>query len=531
MKDTISKMMKKETRLAFRLLAAMVFIVVAANLAGAQISESFRYTAGAAISGRNGGTGWAGAWSGGSGTITNSGLTYVGLPVTGNALGPSVAFPTRLFSQPITSCSVRMSVLIRSSTAGTPASQAVVGNFGAPIGNSFAIGDLPMADAQAGNWGMILPSGLRYYSNVPVTPNATVYLVLQIDFDYSGSSERFRLWVNPPALPNLATGTLPAVANATGFANLNSFNGILWQTQQSQVLDEIRVETIPCGCCDTMRVTPALNPPLNQSYRTFEIFNPSASSPICSIDINMTPNPHTTFWQGGQAFQNTGVGYPSTPVNFIFGSIPPAYRRLPTLAPNVMSAISNPLTSPAVVFNLGFDNTQAYNGTTTLTVNHCDGRKCYLEYTPWIVNPLYSDQPNTLSWRFNLRELSKEFLELTLTYDGGNGKSALQEFTAARWLGLSLPGESAEIYSIDGADVSGERAESKKLSLNSSKMTTNTALFEFSGLLEAGNPEQNGKTITLILKRNGGATVESKDVRLTLYDENANIIIFGNPQR
>jgi hypothetical protein len=525
-------MMKKEMLRAVKLLATVVLIFVAANSVAAQAYEPFSYRPGTPISsGPNGGTGWSGGWNTGTGAITNGGLSYPGLPVTGNALGPSGNFTYRLLQQPITDCSMRLAVLIRSDTNGTPGTQATVGNFGAPIGSSFTIGDLPQASPQAGNWGMQIANGQNFYSNVPVVAGETTYLVAQIDFNYSGANERFRLWVNPPALANLATGTLPAIP-ALEVTNLNiaSFNGVYWQTQQGQSVDEIRVERIPCGCCDTMRVTPVVNPPLNQDYRTFEIFNPSSpASPICSVDINMTPDPHTLYWQGGQAFQNIGVGNPSTPVNFTFGSNPPAYRRLPTLAPNVMSAISNPVTSPALRFNLGFDNTQAYNGVTTLTVNHCDGRKCILEYRPWIVTPMLSSDTELTAWRFNIRELSDELLEVTLTYDGERGKSELlPEANGARWLGLRLLKEDVEVYSIDGSEITTEKRESGKFSLSSSAMTPNGALFEFNGLL---TPEQNGRSITLLLKRKNGATLESKGLRLTLFDENANAIIAGIPQQ
>lgn len=527
-------MMKKETLRAFRLTAVIVFIFAATNWTIAQTYEPFSYTPGTATSSGtlNGGTGWSGAWGGGTGVITAPGLTYPGLPVAGNALGNSGNFTTRQLAQPINDCSMRIAVLIKSPVAGSLGSYASIGNFGAPIGSAFSIGDLTQPDPQAGNWGMQAGFGQNFYSNVPVVAGATVYLVAQIDFNASGNNERMRLWVNPPALANLATGTLPAVADIDiSSINIASFNGLYYQSFQGQSVDEIRVERIPCGCCDTMRVTPVVNPPLNQDYRTFEIFNPTPGSPICSIDINMTPNPHTFYWQGGQAFQNVATGYPSTPVNFTFGSTPPAYRRLPTLAPNVMSAISNPITSPAVRFNLGFDNTQAYNGTTTLTVNHCDGRKCILEYKPWIVTPMLAGEAELLPWKFNVRELNAELLEVTLTYDGERNKSKLwQESTGARWMGFGLPNDDVEIYSIDGIDAADAKKDGRKFSLSSSTMTANAALFEFNGLLTVGNREQNGRTITLLLKRKGKATIDPRELRLTLFDENANTIVSGIPQ-
>ncbi len=290
----------------------------------------------------------------------------------------------------------------------------------------------------------------------------------------------------------------------------------------------------PDVCCDKIRVSPYPNPPLNQDYRTFEIFNfKQPTSPICSIDINMQPAPPTTFWQGGMAFQNFNgtSGGLLNPVNFVFASSPPAYRRIPTLAPNMMSALSNPITSPAVKFNLGFDNTQPYNGVTVLTINHCDGTKCVLEYKPWIVNPAVTNgSPAELPWRFDVRELSADLLEITLMYTGGRRQIPMsRDAKGARWLGLRLLNEAAEIYSIDGPGISDER--SRKFSLSSSSKTANAALFEFSGLLNPANREQVGRTISLLVKKKSGEKPDANQFRLTLYDENANPIPVGTPQR
>jgi hypothetical protein len=282
-------------------------------------------------------------------------------------------------------------------------------------------------------------------------------------------------------------------------------------------------------CCDKLRVSPYPNPPLNQDYRTFEVFNfKQPTSPICSIDIDMQPLPPTTFWQGGMAFQNFNgtSGGPLSPVNFVYASIPPAYRRIPTLAPNMMSALSNPVTSAAVKFNLGFDNTQAYSGTTKLTINHCDGTKCVLEYKPWIVNPHTPGGPTP--WSVDIRDLSAELIEVTLTYQGGGRIPVSRDMKGARWLGLRLQNDGAEVYSIDGAEISNDK--SRKFSLVSSSKTADAALFEFNSLLSPGNREQNGRTITLLIKKKVGATIEPKQLHLTLFDENANPIMTGTPQ-
>lgn len=250
MKKAISKILKKEKLRAFQWLAAIMLIFVAANLAAAQVYDPFDYQPGIPTSSQtlNGGTGWIEPWGGGTGVTTSPGLTYPGLTVAGNALGESGNFPTRMLQQPISDCSMRIAVLIKSPIDGSPGTYAAMGNWGAPRGSNFIIGDLAQKDARAGNWGMI--AGLqKYYSNVPVLAGATVYLVAQIDFNASGDNERTRLWVNPPALNDLATGTLPAFADIDiTDNNIESFNGVWYQSGlQGQTIDEIRIEKISSG--------------------------------------------------------------------------------------------------------------------------------------------------------------------------------------------------------------------------------------------------------------------------------------------
>jgi hypothetical protein len=196
-----------------------------------------------------------------------------------------------------------------------------------------------------------------------------------------------------------------------------------------------------------------------------------------------------------------------------------------------MAAISNPLTSPAVIFNLGFDNTQPYSGATLLTVNHCDGRKCLLEYRPWIVNPTLLSDVN-LPWTYQARELNDGLVEVTLAYQSGRGRSDIsQEINGARWLGLRLPGDGTEIYSVDGVETGSEEKGSGKFNLNFSTKTANSALFEFDSLLDAKNREKGGRTITFVVKRADNEKFDPSRIRLTLYDENANVISTGFPRQ
>jgi hypothetical protein len=375
------------------------------------------------------------------------------------------------------------------------------------------------------------------YGNITVsklTSRATIHAFG--NFQYSVAALQLapdgKIYVARNNIPSLYVLLAPDTAN--GGWTLTPFNLAPGSTSRlglpTVVAGQFSCGPTPDVCCDKMRVSPYPNPPLNQDYRTFEVFNfKQPSSPICSIDISMQPLPHTVTWQGGQAtwlnISGTLNTLPSTPAGFVF-----PYTRLPTNG-NI-AAFSVPISSPAVKFNLGFDNTQAYNGVTKLIVNHCDGTKCVLEYGPWIVRPPTTpgDVWDAQQWSFDIRALSAELTEVTLTYQGGGARAGLpRESKGAKWLGVRLLSEGAEVYAIDGAGAADER--SRKFTLNSSSKTADAALFEFNGLLSPGNREQSGRTITLLIRKKGGAKIEPKELRLTLYDENANPITTGSPQR
>ena len=234
--------------LAGRKIGLTVALCLTVGVAPAHAAyEPFDYPANAAINNQAGGKGWGGPWLGCGSVVVAPGLTYPGLvPIpTGNSLGPTPGNAcTRTLPTPVLGAqgtSVVLRALVRSDVNGTPASQATLGNLS---GGTFIIGDLPQQDADAGEWGLQTTAG-RFYSNVPVVANDTVYLVAQIDFDVSGSgsSDRMRLWVNPPA----AYFTVAPQIDVTN-ADVGQFSGVFWQTQQQQRVDEISVETTKTSC-------------------------------------------------------------------------------------------------------------------------------------------------------------------------------------------------------------------------------------------------------------------------------------------
>lgn len=227
--------MKTHAKSGLGIICTLVCLFMMAHNANAQAYDPFS-------SFPNGGTGWAGPWAGGS--VATPGLTFNGLATSGNALGPATA--TRQLQTPVVGAagkSVVLQALIKSPVNGTPATQATLGNSPGGPGNNFIIGDLPQPDANANKWGMQNDCG-RFYSNKLVVANQTAYLVAQIDFNVSGANDRMRLWVQTtgPAVPYY---TLPPDVDVQ--CNVNTFGGVFWQTQQGQVVDEIRVGAPPKG--------------------------------------------------------------------------------------------------------------------------------------------------------------------------------------------------------------------------------------------------------------------------------------------
>ncbi len=261
--------MQTQLKRGLRIVPLLVCLLITAHSAIAQLAhEPFNYPAGGAPG--NGGTGWAAAWSPGSSQVISPGLTFAGVTPapTANALGPSGAFASRALQTPVAGAagtSLILRALMRSDVNGTPATQATLGNSPGGPGKNFIIGDLPMPDANAGNWGLQNDCG-RFYSNVPVVANQTVYLVAQIDFNVSGTNDRMRLWVQttPPA-----AAYLTLTPDVDVMCNVTTFGGVFWQTQQGQAVDEIRIDTNQTACAPPPNTTMVGWYPFDEASGTF----------------------------------------------------------------------------------------------------------------------------------------------------------------------------------------------------------------------------------------------------------------------
>jgi hypothetical protein len=139
---------------------------------------------------------------------------------------------------------------------------------------------------------------------------------------------------------------------------------------------QLRCARAPITKCDSLSVAPYIFQNLQQSWRTFKIFNQKQpASPIKEVKIALTPPPcsPTYVWTGGglvvdgnsRSWGYTTSGTP--PYSTISMSCDPG-----TPAPQGSAANST------VQFNLGIDYTCDWTGTVTLTVIHCDGDTCTL---------------------------------------------------------------------------------------------------------------------------------------------------------
>lgn len=126
----------------------------------------------------------------------------------------------------------------------------------------------------------------------------------------------------------------------------------------------------PKDRCDSMSVLGLST--LNYSTRSFTIHNlKSPSSPICDVHINVTPHPGSSNLYGSNLFID-GVAH-SWPSGSSAGwSQITAAHGLPA--------------NTKVQFDLNIPYGIGWTGNVTVTVVHCDGQKCTMDYGPWTVS-------------------------------------------------------------------------------------------------------------------------------------------------
>ena len=196
--------------------------------------EGFDYSTGS-LTGRNGGSGWSGAWTGVSPLgVDSTGLTYPGLTTVGGTSSYLTFVNSaneRCLADPLDSGIVYFQFLSQFSAnhgGGTPNIRLLVGGVvtGA-VGNNNIPGNNNMS---------VLDAGLNSVaaSSTPIFPNLT-FTIVRIDH----SSDSTQIWVDP----NLATFDYasPPTADATALGFSPAIECITPITRNAGKFDEISI--------------------------------------------------------------------------------------------------------------------------------------------------------------------------------------------------------------------------------------------------------------------------------------------------
>jgi hypothetical protein len=280
-------------------------------------------------------------------------------------------------------------------------------------------------------------------------------------------------------------------------------------------LDDANLEISPPeGCCDQMKVKPFWLPEVSVDYKTFEIYNVKyPSTDVCSIDIdirNASNQQPPSGWQGGGLF-----------VNNLPKSVPAwwklPYNRIPNGTNGVALIDGHPnFSTPAVKFNLGIDYSTPYTGTVYLTINHCDGTVCKLNFYNWTPRP-----PQLI--KVNPAEtypigIEQELIAVTTGFQPLKGAQGV-----VKWIVVEALDEDAEIFSVDADSSNAKRNGKNKLSVVSSEKRDKIALYELAQPVNLENAV-NGE-LNLVLKRKEKSSDKPR-LKYIFFDESGSPVGF-----
>jgi hypothetical protein len=228
-------------------LFAAAFGVAACGTSQAQLTtlayDGFNYTAGASLSGQNGGVGWTGSWTqdyppGAPFIVSGTGMTYPGLTSSGGSIvwssgGVGISEDSRTLPL-INSGVVYIQFLAQfteSSSLGTPNirlydSGNLTGGFGGNGGSTMSILNLNLQ-----------PDSSAASSSAPLA-NAN-FVIARIDYQ----NDDTEMWVNPDLSTfNYANPTAPDAID-TDLAP--AFNMLSIYSRDDANVDEIQISSIP----------------------------------------------------------------------------------------------------------------------------------------------------------------------------------------------------------------------------------------------------------------------------------------------
>jgi hypothetical protein len=269
--------------------------------------------------------------------------------------------------------------------------------------------------------------------------------------------------------------------------------------------------TATTDCCDKIAAVPYPQNNVQLDYRTFTITNQKGpTSPICSIDISMSPVPNP-IWQGGDLYLD---GFYQSPGSLFVSP----YVRIPNKPsmPATISAVNN------VKFNLGVDYTIGWTGTATFVVHHCDGTICTLTYGPWSALP-----PPT--------KTNPPIFDITIGQEGklimlGLQMKRQESKAPIKWISFQVPGGKGEIFAA--ATTTPEEARGRTYvpaMVEGDGTSPGALLYSFAQPLKPG---EGTSSFNLVLRRDAVAS-DKPLVIWTTYDENGNALetctITGTP--
>jgi hypothetical protein len=379
-----------------------------------------------------------------------------------------------------------------------PSSPFDVAEFRIGIPAGLATGSSPGADS----YGIVIarvstsPTGVfttpTGAGTITATPAGGGWVRYSGTYTYTGASQTVNI------------GFFPVSSSSPSYGNL---------------IDDANLEIVhEEGCCDQIKVRPYWVPDVSIDYKTFEIYNVKyPSTDVCSIDIdirNASNQQPPSGWQGGGLFVNSLV----KPVP-AWWKLP--YNRIPNGTNGMTQIDGHPnFNTAAVKFNLGIDYSTPYTGTVYLTVNHCDGTFCKLNFYNWTPRP-----PSPIKVAVDdiyPIGFEQELIAVTTKFQPLKGTKGV-----VKWIVVEALDEDAEVFSID-ADSSNKNStedadSSNKLIFVSSEKREKIALYELAQPVNLENAI-NGE-LNLVLKRKERSSDKPR-LKYIFFDEGGSPIGF-----
>ncbi|MES2765564.1 MAG: T9SS type A sorting domain-containing protein [Bacteroidota bacterium] len=370
----------------------------------------------------------------------------------------------------------------------------------------------------------VLSGGVvQSFTTNPCTPSSTVPASLlnttSGTLNYTGCSSPLNFSINA------AANTPSGVVCIELIATTKNAAGVSTVCKDTVCIKCIAPPPPPKTKCDSMKVLPYLFGNLNQSWRTFKVFNQKIPlSPIKQIRITLTPDPvpgsPTVKWTGGGLAVSPGTINTWTVSNSNNAGSPIEYSLIDLkCSPTTPGLLNN--TAPIsnwVQFNLGIDFTRNWSGTVTVTTIHCDGDTCINTYN-WCAKQNPNDCKKILS---GTGILAKDSIKTKLFASRfrvkGDEKAKIRFATIEPDLKDGAQIFAAGLGQIPSVSFTYQKIEWEYMSNNERR--------NYAVRLEFGDGLLPGDTaeVPIIVELPEKSTAKNVKLRIKLYDENSDII-------